>query len=247
MYTIGFTTKFYTLWDVTVETFTNEYGRKGHIVTAAFIKNVSMDEQAARAKYPDAPVDLSLRGHSSFRRTDWEPMPGDVFPCGKYMGQPIAECTDWSYLYWAVDTNMLCAERRDIAVSVLLGSGLYGEYDGVLMKMDRVNELLAEDAARDEIAAAIDLNGCVDLLNVTNIKAWDENEYGSETAVERVNLIWDRAAIERFEYNGWEYFLPVKGGKAKRIKGKKLHIIADHYTHDRRYLEIHVKGFEIVK
>lgn len=151
-----------------------------------------MDEQAARAKYPDAPVDLSLRGHSSFRRTDWEPMPGDVFPCGKYMGQSIAECTDWSYLYWAVDTNMLCAERRDIAVSVLLKSGRYAEYDGTILPMDRVNELLAEDAARDEISAAIDLNGCVDLLNVTNIKAWDENEYGSETAVERVNLIWDR-------------------------------------------------------
>lgn len=122
MYTIGFTTKFYTLWDVTVDTFTDAYGRKGRRVAATFIKNVSMDEKAARAKYPDAPVDLSLRGHSSWTRTEWEPLPGDVFPCGKYMGQPIAECDDLGYLYWAVDTNMLCAERRDIAVSVLLGS-----------------------------------------------------------------------------------------------------------------------------
>ena len=246
MYTIGFATKFYTLWDVDVYTFTNEYGRKGRRVTAAFIKNVSMDEQTARAKYPDAPVDLSLRGHSTFSRTEWEPMANDVFPCGMYKGKPIAECTDWSYLYWAVDTNMLGGERRDIAVSVLLKSGRYGEYDGTIMPMERVNELLAEDATRDEIAAAIDLNGCVDIMNVTNIKDWDD-EFGSETAVDRVNLVWDRAAIERFEYNGWEYFLPVKGGKAKRIKGKKLHIIADHYTHDRRYLEIHVKDFAIVK
>ena len=187
MYTIGFTTKFYTLWDVTVETFTTEYGRKGRRVTATFIKNVSMNEQAARAKYPDAPVDLGLRGHSSWSRTEWEPMPADVFPCGKYMGQPIAECTDLSYLYWAVDTNMLCAERRDIAVSVLLGSGLYGEYDGVLMKMDRVNELLAEDATRDEIAAAIDVNGCVDLLSVSNIQRWDDNEFGSTTGIGRTD------------------------------------------------------------
>lgn len=247
MYTIGFTTKFYTLWDVTVDTFTDAYGRKGHRVAATFIKNISMDEQTARAKYPDARVDLSLRGHSSWTRTEWEPLPGDVFPCGKYMGEPIAECGDFGYLFWAVDTNMLCGERRDIAVSVLLGSGLYGEYDGTLMKMDRVNELLAEDAARDEIAAAIDINGCVDLLNVTNIKRWDDHEFGSKTEIERVNLIWDESAIAEFYYNGFEYYLPVKGGKAKRIKGKKLHIIADHYTHDRRYLEIHVKGFEIVK
>lgn len=247
MYTIGFTTKFYTLWEVTVENFTNEYGRKGRHVTATFIKNVSMDEATARAKYPNAPVDLSLRGHSSFRRTDWEPMPCDVFPCGKYIGKPIAECSDWSYLCWAVDTNMLCGESRDIALSVLLKSGRYAEYDGNIMPLDRVNELLAEDAAREEIAAAIDINGCVDLLNVTNIKQWDRDLFGSETGVERVRLIWDGFAIDRFEYNGWEYFLPLKGGKAKRIKGKNLHIIADHYTHEYRYLDIYVKDFEIVK
>ena len=247
MYTIGFTTKFYTLWDVTVEHFTNAYGRKGERVTANYIKNISMDEQAARAKYPDAPVDLGLRGHSSFCRTKWEPLPSDVFPCGMYMGKPIADCTDFGYLYWSVDTNMLCGESRDIAVAVLLGSGQYGQYDDMILPMDRVNDLLAQDAARDEIAAAIDINGCVELLNVSNIKDWDENGFGSETGVDRVNLIWDRAAIERFEYNGWEYFLPVKGGKAKRIKGKKLRIVADHYTNDRRYLDVYVKDFEIVK
>lgn len=247
MYTIGFTTKFYTLWDVTVEHFTNAYGRKGERVTANYIKNISMDEQAARAKYPDAPVDLGLRGHSSFCRTKWEPLPSDVFPCGMYAGKPIADCTDFGYLYWAVDTNMLCGESRDIAVAVLLGSGQYGQYDDMILPMDRVNDLLAQDAARDEIAAAIDINGCVELLNVSNIKDWDENGFGSETGVDRVNLIWDRAAIERFEYNGWEYFLPVKGGKAKRIKGKKLRIVADHYTNDRRYLDVYVKDFEIVK
>ena len=247
MYTIGFTTKFYTLWDVTVEHFTNAYGRKGERVTANYIKNISMDEQAARAKYPDAPVDLGLRGHSSFCRTNWEPLPSDVFPCGMYAGKPIADCTDFGYLYWAVDTNMLCGESQDIAVAVLLGSGQYGQYDDMILPMDRVNDLLAQDAARDEIAAAIDINGCVELLNVSNIKDWGKNGFGSETGVDRVNLIWDRAALERFEYNGWEYFLPVKGGKAKRIKGKKLRIVVDHYTNDRRYLDVYVKDFEIVK
>ena len=130
MYTIGFTTKFYTLWDVTVEHFTNAYGRKGERVTANYIKNISMDEQAARAKYPDAPVDLGLRGHSSFCRTKWEPLPSDVFPCGMYMGKPIADCTDFGYLYWSVDTNMLCGESRDIAVAEGLIVGL-GTYEGI--------------------------------------------------------------------------------------------------------------------
>lgn len=56
MYTIGFTTKFYTLWDVTVDTFTDAYGRKGRRVAATFIKNVSMDEKAARAAEPEPGV-----------------------------------------------------------------------------------------------------------------------------------------------------------------------------------------------
>ena len=247
MYTIGFTTKFYTLWDVTVEHLTNESGRKGERMTATYIKNISMDEQAARAKYPNAPVDMGLRGHSSFSRTNWEPLPTDVFPCGKYMGNPIAECTDFGYLYWAVDTNMLRHESRDIAVAVLLGSGQYGQYDDMILPMDRVNDLLAQDADRDEIAAAIDINGFVELLSVSNIKDWNENKFGSKTGIDHVNLIWDRADLDSFEYNGWEYFLPVKGGKAKRIKGKKMRIVADHYTKDGRYLDVYVKDFEIIK
>ena len=52
MYTIGFTTKFYTLWDVTVDTFTDAYGRKGRRVAATFIKNVSMDEKGRPGQIP---------------------------------------------------------------------------------------------------------------------------------------------------------------------------------------------------
>lgn len=260
MYTIGFTSKFFTLWDVTVEHFTNAYGRKGERVTAAYIKNVSMDEQTARAKYPDAPVDMSLRGHSSFTRTNWEPLPSDVFPCGKYAGEPIAECSDWSYLYWAVDTQMLCGESRDIAVAVLLKSGEYAEYNGRLLTAARVAEIEQADAALDEIIAAIDANGVVEVVSKTNIQPWDSEvgddfltHYvcGSYTTVDGVNVYWPESMVNWFQYNGYDYGLPVKGGKAKRIKGKTIKLVVGSYTVDQcnwgRRLNINVLDFEMVK
>lgn len=261
MYTIGFTTKFYTLWDVTVEHFTNAYGRKGERVTANYIKNISMDEQAARAKYPDAPVDLGLRGHSSFCRTNWEPLPSDVFPCGKYMGQPIADCSDFGYLYWAVDTNMLCGESRDIAVAALLKSGEYAEYNGRLLTAARVAEIEQADAALDVLIAGIDETGVIEVESVSNVRGiqdeYNEQTYRyslkfwSATKGGVVNVEWPEQMVQRFSYYDMEYWLPLKGGKAKRIKGKNLKIVVDSYTVEQfsmeRQLNILVKDFEIVK
>ena len=260
METIGFASKFYTLWDVDVHTVTNEYGRKGRCVTATFIKNISIDEQAARAKYPNAPVDMTLRGHSSWRRTEWEPMPSDVFPCGQYMGKPIAECRDFGYLYWAVDRNMLCGESREIAVDALLKSGEYVYYAGTLMKAEIAAQYEQADAALDEIVAGIDATGVIEVVSKTNIQIWDSKAgddflthltCGSYTDNDAVNVYWPESMVNWFQYNGYDYGLPVKAGKAKRIKGKSIKIVVDSYTVNQtnwgRRLDVVVKDFAIVK
>lgn len=55
---LGFATQFFTLWEVSRESVTY-YGRPATRVVCTFIKNVSKDEQVARAKYPDAPFDAT--------------------------------------------------------------------------------------------------------------------------------------------------------------------------------------------
>lgn len=261
METIGFASKFYTLWDVTREHFTNEYGRRGERVTATYIKNVSMDEQTARAKYPNAPVDMTLRGHSSWTRTQWEPLPSDVFPCGQYMGKPIAECRDFGYLYWAVDRNMLCGESREIAVDALLKSGEYVYYAGILMKAEIAAQYEQADAALDELIAGIEETGVIEVESVSNVRGI-QDEYNEQTYMYSlkfwsatkggvVNVEWPEQMVQRFSYYDMEYWLPLKGGKAKRIKGKNLKIVVDSYTVEQfcmeRKLNILVKDFEIVK
>ena len=260
METIGFASKFYTLWDVDVHTVTNEYGRKGRCVTATFIKNISIDEQAARAKYPNAPVDMTLRGHSSWRRTEWEPLPSDVFPCGQYMGKPIAECRDFGYTYWAVDRNMLCGESREIAVDALLKSGEYVYYADTLMKADIAAQYEQADAVLDEIVSGIDATGVIEVVCKTNIQIWDSKAgddflthltCGSYTDNDAVNVYWPESMVNWFQYNGYDYGLPVKAGKAKRIKGKSITIVVDSYTVEQtnwgRRLDVVVKDFAIIK
>lgn len=251
MQTIGFASKFYTLWETSRDVFVDAYGRKGVRFCATFIKNISMNEETARAKYPNAPVDLTLCGHSSWTRTEWEPVPDDVFPCGKYRGEAIADCTDYPYMFWAVDSYMLMDDRRrEIAISALIKSGLYAMYDGQIMPMERVNEMMAKDAARDEISARIDMEGSFDIVNVSNI--FDDSRYDgfgflSRTEMANVVLLWNRSDIQMFYYNNCEYYLPIVGGKAKRIKGKKLHIESDSYKIEDGKLFVNVKSISIVK
>ena len=260
---IGFATKFYTLWDVTIENFTNEYGRKGTTVTAVFIKNISTDLDKVRAKYPRVEVDMSLRGHSSWRRTYWEPLPEDVFPCGKYQGQPIAQCCDFGYLFWAVKNYMLDGVRAEIAEDVLINSGEYAYYDGEIMTAEDAARMEAEDAVVGEFITDIKERGAVRVCARTNVQLWDskdlncydedkqcwlyERTYGSDTAVERVKLEWPEYMLKYFSYGGFDYWLPVRNGKGKKIKGQILQIVPDSYRVEGRYLYITVRDFTIIK
>lgn len=87
---IGFTTKYYTLWEVTEDARYTYY---------QYIKNISMDFEKAKMKEPTAEIDLSLRGHSSFK-VEREYIKVSCFQFGKYKGQPYADCTDYNYMCW---------------------------------------------------------------------------------------------------------------------------------------------------
>ena len=59
---IGFTNKFYTLWEITEETRPLGNGHNYVVTHYTYIKNISFDKETALAKYPNAIFDDSLRG-----------------------------------------------------------------------------------------------------------------------------------------------------------------------------------------
>lgn len=95
---IGFATEFYTLWNV-------HPADDNGIQKAYFIKNISKDRDTAFAAHPDLKFYECLQGSFiEFRQAQPE-HPDGTFKFGKYAGQPIADCTDYEYLFWYLDAS----------------------------------------------------------------------------------------------------------------------------------------------
>ena len=95
MKVIGFSNKYYTLWDVTSETKDLGNGSHYEITHHYYIQNLSFNKDKAFAKYPDAKFDESLRGQTKYFKTQklvFDTI--DTFRFGKYKFNKIIESED---------------------------------------------------------------------------------------------------------------------------------------------------------
>ena len=131
MQTIGFTNKYYTLWEVSevyeerVSEF--DYYEKQDFI---YIKNLSMDFETAKSKLTrNFDIDLDLRGESTFIRSSekMNDAPDEVFKFGKYCGNDIVETNDISYTYWYYQQT-----KNPIAKQFLLNNGFVEHNDEVI-------------------------------------------------------------------------------------------------------------------
>ena len=127
MKAIGFAKKFYTLWDVSVETLYTEVNGQhrpsGEKCTRSYFQNLSTDLDKAQARFTEltglsAPSpDEDLKGHTRSWTTkkDFQVYLDGEFTYGKYAGQMINECTDADYLRWyASDDDNKIAELVNV-------------------------------------------------------------------------------------------------------------------------------------
>lgn len=255
MKVIGFTTKYYTLWDIYSEEISGRDGRKGKKVTATYLKNISTDLESAKARHPEATLDMNLHGTRSWNRTAWEPLPMDVFHGGRYRGQSIAECSDLEYLFWAYCCSFFSnEEQRDIAKDVLLRSGLYVMYKDRLLKEAEATRLEAEDTEIQELCDTLTAGGAITVDNENGIHL-DENtedrRFVSFSRDGRIILVWPEDMLVEHEYYGHRYWMPVKKDKGVRIKNREINVTATRcviFTGDwgPDRLEVAVSGFSVV-
>ncbi len=245
---IGKANKYWTLWEVYEDT---RYfrGEPYKVTVHEYLKNISFDLETAKSKYPDAAVDENLRGTHSWESPvesyDKPDYPDDCFQKGKFRGTKVADCTDLDYLQWAVG-SILHGEAARIAEEILVGHGYRRLNDIVIADpetvadIDRKNEIVKDAVARIERGETLTCN-----------VEYNLNE-DHEIVDRSTNIVFFFPEISVQYYRGYEYYLPVVNGKAKRVKGKTIEVVPDHYEVETdRYgwedrLTVYVKSFKVI-
>ena len=250
MKVIGFANKFYTLWDVTEDTRPLGNGRSYVITHFCFIKNISFDKETAIAKYPEAPIDENLRGKTASwdsQKEVWDNV--DTFRFGKYQYRKIEEVNDLNYTAWYWD--QVCMEHKEFVSEFLKKNGYeirtrtWKTYEG----QDRTDEyLMSPEALENEKAEAEKL-----IVDENVLKSGDTLSFMCEYNLDENGEVCDGnftfkfPEIKEMEYRGWPYWLPMKNGKAKRIKNKNVVVTKYTYTRNNYGFTVSVIDFEIVK
>lgn len=219
-YLIGFTNKYYTLWNETLET--KVIGEQTYnIHKYTYMQNLSFDKETAFAKAPEgARFDESLRGLSaSFEKTEVTVNP-NAFHCGKYTSMLFENCGDYDYMMWFFNNCARDNQKENIS-NILLKEGY-----GIISMLDNPYMISPEEVAlRNELLEMNKLgkefikNSEIVILPIRNLN----NE--GDLYIEEYDLEIHFMNYNVNEYNGYEYGLPLdKKGKAKRIKNKEMKI-----------------------
>jgi len=223
MLKIGFTNKYFTLWDVTTEDFYNSFNGKtykSHTTTHfIYYRNLSMTELEAKKKATklgctDLTVDEDLKGkHNSWNSTEMFETPtydDNQFKYGKYKGKLITESTDINYLNWySSDADCEIAKKR---VTELDSNMCI--WDGTLMSKDALKNIKKLEKIKKEFAN----NGILELVIESNILDDEYKEF--RTNVGNFELEPD-FKIKKLWYNGYSYYLPLNE-KNKSFKINKI-------------------------
>lgn len=221
---IGKSTKFYTLWEVWEETHHTQRGEAYKVIHHQYIKNISFDIDKAKSKYPNAIVDTSLCGHSSWTSVDYPKPPVDEFQGGKYRGDKIAECTDYQYLLWAYDLGYIIPwEAREIVLGILESHGYRKINDTHIATPEEVEKIEKSYTECEEAQKTLEEFGSIKIVATKNLDELGNLSIG--------NIVFNFPNYKELEYGGYPYGLPIDSkGKAKRIKNKEIEIIPESYN-----------------
>jgi len=246
---IGFTNKFYTLWQITEETKPLGNGHNYIVTHYNYIKNISFDKKTALAKYPNATLDENLRGKTQSWNTEkevWDNV--DVFRFGKYKYEKI-DNTDLNYLAWY--WNQIYGDHKEYVGEILKANGYeirinaYIDYSGETHTDEYLvspNELELErknNEVLNEIETKLNNGETIEFTPECNPDELGDCRIG--------DIIYHFNEVKENYYQGWIYYLPVVNGKQKRIKNKNIVVTKYTYTRNNSVITINIEDFKIEK
>ena len=238
---IGFANKYFTLWEKGMDHW-------------YYVKNISMDEETAKAKYPGLEINLKFRGTRpiAFTKVEIPPFEGK-FTKGRHKGIEIEGSQDEEYMKWYVENGVYSTnEEKEAIIKEVEKFGNwkwevqkynyvdpYGEHRyGTIERFEKVKP--KEEV--DEIERVLNglVSGTFEMFMEKNLDG-----YGNYTYYDKFNN-WYAIQFENFKemyYAGYSYGLPMLNGKSKRVKNKTLRLTEVEQIEDKKFI---VKNFEII-
>ena len=225
MIRIGFSKKYFTLWDV-IETTEFEQVEGVNLpfklISFNYLQNLSMDEEQAKRKaifknVENFEIDFDLYGRNasfSKRQELFSKIPSDksfFFEFGRLKGQKIQDCNDFDYLFWYFQET-----QNEPSKNRLIENG-FEEIDGQVVHAEHAKKIKLRDLVVAEIADKDE----IEVIVLSNLNC--ENELRFEFKNEVFFGCWNENS-KGYIYQGIEYFLPIIGGKPKRVKNKPVKV-----------------------
>lgn len=219
---IGFAGKYYTLWSVISTEVKNEKESYTHR-TFAYLKNISMNIDKVKSLYPGVEIDKTLNGKhyyttiENYKRID----DSNEFRFGKYAGKRIDNVADVEYTFWYSqqliedDNRAACYEFLKLHGYVVIEDRIYSP--------EEYKRIQSDNSVCDELLATNAKQGYIDLTITDNARYDAENRWVLPTNINNVFIVCEEGAKTMY-YQGWEYYLPIFDGKAKRMKNKTVRI-----------------------
>lgn len=246
---IGFTNKYYTLWEIWEEHRPLGNGHSYVITHYTYIKNISFDRDTAIAKYPGLPIDETLRGHTrSWNSTKevWDNV--DVFRFGKYKYKKIEECTDIDYIGWYWENAV--REQKEFVGHVLENHGyeirerVYNYSTGEYVEQ----YLMSPEALEQERKVKREFQEMIEKIeNATELTFFCDHNPDYDGEYWDGNIHYHFQDVKENYYNGFSYYLPILNGKAKRVKNKNIIVTKFTYEIIENAIIIQILDFKILK
>lgn len=256
MLKIGFTNKYYTLWDIESQPNYSQ-NERGQVtlthtkVIYTYLQNLSMNKEEAIEKAKNKgckilEVDTDLFG----RNSSWEfiskgycDLPKNLSPFfefGKYINTKIEDCNDLKYLEWYFDET-----KNRYAKNNLINNG-YLLFEDNIVTSENYQMLTKLREERNLIQSELKMieesgTGHIVFTPERNLSRGGKIEY-------KKGLFIRFKDVKQMYYNSNEYSLPIINGSAKKIKGKELvllvRVIEDMEWNEKELEVIYVKSID---
>jgi len=241
---IGFSNKYYTLWEMTSRVNQTVWGFETRRYYS-FKKLLGKNLDKIKAAYPGVEINEKLNGRRrTFEEFDKRVFTSpDYFKFGKYSRTRIDECEDLGYLEWYIEQITDDKEHLDVVTRYLESNGYEISWCGKCIYLLNPTEVKKRNLVKDKYSVIMKKLENNEPINIAPDRNLNHNGEYINSAME---ITYKFNNFTTNYWNGCFYCLPTINGKGKRIKFKNVTITKYTYnTNEDGSLTINVDEFTV--